>query len=766
MAVPQDLFTFNPLGKKVQKEQVTTHKLSLLVLVYEYQQQKKPPDPLDPPIFSETEKRDFMTTLLDLLQSLHLELVVLKQRLEPILKPCLYEGFIARLKEFSEEGVQPLMDFFELVNNLVFPEPPDDPQIVKSSVFGLFIRRMVLAFNKLSFSQVTYFHSKVKAYYSVLVEAESELAKSMTESVMSLSGMEPLTKSGLGKSFDGLHLPSETVPGGFYSQKQAEYFIAQQAFMLLHNEQAALPPGKLQEKITALLRDMPDMAEAYFLSYLNSLRVKEYCTALHNLYNYFNRSANMAEESATPGKGQDEDVSRRYAALNLAVLLYRFGHKTEAMEALQESIRMAQKKNDHVCLQHALCWLHRLGDNNVAHTKNLMERSVSKSAELSLPYLTSLGVQALAKHNAITTAKPSSVFEYLVKSDILNCQHSLVGLMCISYAQKAALWSMYGKRECSSMCSQLVLNLDTSESMVYYNGESVCIALCNLALHHKDEGNYTTALDLVGNARHRFPAKSQYAHIWMCCEQVILFDRNLYNKKWSQAEQAVLNLRALNEDEANLRHGILLRETGEVTEASSELHSILKKESSRKKKEVSPDYECSVLLALVEVYTQTGNPATALPHVMDCITRAKEHHLHYLLAMATIYLAFIQFDMRLYEQALGLIEQHLLTVLTHGSCLDKARTLYLYSKCCVAAASKASPADRRSALASAVSVMNQVIDLFKKIEANHRVKDALYYQARLFNDLGYTAERNKCAYQFKQLDLLSATESPMEVTMF
>ena len=32
--------------------------------------------------------------------------------------------------------------------------------------------------------------------------------------------------------------------------------------MLLHNEQAALPPGKLQEKITALLRDRPDMAEA------------------------------------------------------------------------------------------------------------------------------------------------------------------------------------------------------------------------------------------------------------------------------------------------------------------------------------------------------------------------------------------------------------------------------------------------------------------------------------------------------------------------
>ena len=68
---------------------------------------------------------------------------------------------------------------------------------------------MVLAFNQLSFSQVTQFHSKVKAYYNVAAEAESELAKSMTESVMSLSGIEPFIKSGLGKSFDSHHLASE-----------------------------------------------------------------------------------------------------------------------------------------------------------------------------------------------------------------------------------------------------------------------------------------------------------------------------------------------------------------------------------------------------------------------------------------------------------------------------------------------------------------------------------------------------------------------------
>ena len=38
------------------------------------------------------------------------------------------------------------------------------------------------------------------------------------------------------------------------------------------------------------------------------------------------------------------------------------------------------------------------------------------------------------------------VFEYLQKSDVLNCQHSQSGFMCTSFANKAALWQMYGKR--------------------------------------------------------------------------------------------------------------------------------------------------------------------------------------------------------------------------------------------------------------------------------------------------------------------------------
>lgn len=55
--------------------------------------------------------------------------------------------------------------------------------------------------------------------------------------------------------------------------------------------------------------------------------------------------------------------------------------------------------------------------------------------------------------------------------------------------------------------------------------------------------------------------------------------------------------------------------------------------------------------------------------------------------------------------------------------------------------------------------MTTVIELFKKLDAHMRVKDATYYLARLYHELGYTAERNKCAYEFKQLDSQFPTHS-------
>lgn len=764
----KDLFTFGPFGKKPLKEQVTPHKISLMVLVHEYTEMRRRQKPTvfvgfgsqdsgGEDKFKEREKRDFMTSILKLIQSPDMTLKDFTDQVQPILKQKHYDIFTERLKGFDQEGVLLLMDFFQEVTKQL--SDPSNGVISASSVLGLFLRRMIVAFEKLSFSQVTKLFTRYKDYYEVGqshggggMDESDQFGGSLLDSITSQSGR--FMRSGLGKSFDRSHHgegKSEDMDSGFFSHKQAEYFIARQGFLLQHNENEALSPGKLQEKITDMLRSNPDMAEAHFLSYLNSLRVKEYCTALHNLYHYFDRNTNIGNDSSHGNKNKEEDVSRRYAALNLASLHYRFGHRDESLAALHEAIRMAQETNDHECLQHALSWLHRLEEPGTSFTANLMARSVWKSEELNLPNITSLGVQSLARNNAFHTAKPASVFEFLLKSDLLNCQHSQSHFMCVSYAQKAALWEMYGKRESSSMCSLLVLNLNTSDNGIFHNGESVCIALCNVARQHADDGNYSAAFDIISSAKQRFPKHTQHAHVWMICEQQLLFDRAILNRKFGQAETNVTNIRALNEEEAIVRNAILNKEKGEVTQSLSDLIQLLEKVKKDKSQYV-PDFLCRVYLTLAELFVQTGNHTSGLSHVLDCITHAKEHHLQYMVALATVHLSFIQYLMQLPHQSLELLKQQILPIISHGNLFDKARTMYCYVRCYVAATTNSPEKKRKPALMSAVNMMTTVIDNFKQLEAHHRVKDAIYYLTRLFNELGFTSQRNQYAYQFKQLD--------------
>ena len=95
---------------------------------------------------------------------------------------------------------------------------------------------------------------------------------------------------------------------------------------------------------------------------------------------------------------------------------------------------MAQEANDHVCLQHALSWLCRVspaGDQR----ERLVEKCVAKCGELSLTYLSSLGIQSLAQ----MTRRPEAVLDLLARSDVLNCQHSMAELLATSYVNKVSV---------------------------------------------------------------------------------------------------------------------------------------------------------------------------------------------------------------------------------------------------------------------------------------------------------------------------------------
>ena len=93
-----------------------------------------------------------------------------------------------------------------------------------------------------------------------------------------------------------------------------------------------------------------------------------------------------------------------------------------------------------------------------------------------------------------------------MKSDVLNCQHSMIDLMSMTYAEKSALWAYYGKTEMSSVCAQLLLLHNTGDKKQHmFNGPSTCQAVVNIANILVEFGEYFLVDIVLAHANERFP---------------------------------------------------------------------------------------------------------------------------------------------------------------------------------------------------------------------------------------------------------------------
>ncbi|CAG2061235.1 unnamed protein product, partial [Timema podura] len=93
------------------------------------------------------------------------------------------------------------------------------------------------------------------------------------------------------------------------------------------------------------------------------------------------------------------------------------------------------------------------------------------------------------------------------------------------------------------------------------------------------------------------------------------------------------------------------------------------------------------------------------------------------------------------SQALGLIEEFLLVILSNGGAFDQGRALLLLAKCKIAALSGCE-INRQS------------------YEASFRLlKGCDVTEALLYNEIGNVIARKKCALEFRQLDEQSSNQN-------
>lgn len=101
--------------------------------------------------------------------------------------------------------------------------------------------------------------------------------------------------------------------------------------------------------------------------------------------------------------------------------------------------------------------------------------------------------------------------------------------------------------------------------------------------------------------------------------------------------------------------------------------------------------------------------------------------------------------------ALNLVEDAIPTILGHGGCYDQGKAFMLYGKCLIASAPESPFEARKEVILTGIKALSKAQALFTKVNAIAKVKSTLHLQAVFYNEVDIQLERNRCAFEFRQL---------------
>ncbi|XP_053600479.1 anaphase-promoting complex subunit 5 isoform X2 [Plodia interpunctella] len=745
-------------------ENITPHKIAVVAFIREYGLLKIEAKEMIDCTMAPKYRKDFCILALKLIQCPDMEF----KELEALLKDGRYnllsvhiQNFCVRLQNIYANGINALKDCVtSTIDKLMVEQSETNPCIItRYSVLGFYLRRIMLYLDKLSFSQVVSLYKSFCLYYQrgrpglMMRSLSKEKLNNMEPQTSAPSTSPVLTEETKRQEFSMRMnvIDRDNFEEAQWSRKQAELFIAQQANLLQINEKKALPPKQLQKTIIQIMNDVPDLPEIHFLSFLNCIRMKEFCGAQDSLYHCFDRTVfSVTNSNNNPNNNvcNDRNKNIRYAALNRAAMHTQFGHKSVAMEAVREALAAAQEAADGGCLAHGAAWGALAGGR--------ARRRALLAGAPRVPRQAAAAALLRAQHAAVNGATPADVFQIITKGDTINYLHSMTDMTMAGLANTAALWSLYGKTEMASVNCQLLLNLNTkslswSVGVGGGDGESEgegggaawgwTAAAC--AAWWRSQPALAAAL-----AQRRAPAAAERCHA----------QDALRAGKWEEADQSIKRLASLDRWESQLLKAEMFFLKGDATESLRSLHDVLDycKSEDDSLHYISLRVRAMILMSQVQ-HTFSSIQSTNIMILNEALSLAKKYHLHYLAATVEMHIANVQLHTGCSKNALVLVRKVLPTIMAHGSTYDMARALLLYTKCLVSSAA-AGGAARAHSLQASCAALDRVKLYFASVGAHDRLLHTWYLQAQLYHDIGNLAARNQCAWMYRQLE----TQNPVE----
>eukprot|EP00112_Aurelia_sp_Birch-Aquarium-sp1_P004223 Seg1477.16 transcript_id=Seg1477.16/GoldUCD/mRNA.D3Y31 product="Anaphase-promoting complex subunit 5" protein_id=Seg1477.16/GoldUCD/D3Y31 len=752
----------------IAKEKIYPHQVACLVLIFHSCKDDDPPISNVLTFQMQKFKRQVVLLLLDLIQRVQLDYDELLRKLETATSTMVTDSFSKRIGNMTEDRGIGILDFFDSLEPLTLS---GNHYLQRNSLFGIFVRRLYLNYQKMTFTDTG---ELGKSLVSYIKDGQVRANKNVSTSsdgnrYVHVFSMEMETDIS----------ESETSTKAMNTLSQAGRFIAQQTRLLESQSPNSLSPRELQKKIQDIIQKFPTVVDAYYLSYLNYLQIGEVRNALFDLHRYFDykkweeeqSSSNEETEKTSIEKHQMKFKRFRYCALNLGIFHFTHGHYGVSLAALEEAIKMAQETNDKDCLLHALFWLHQLkSDSGSPQAKSMLAQFCRKAKELGALEMQGLGCLLQCKSDAFSgDSTIQEVQSRLNELDSANAIRSGIFSSRKIQVARSALLDYYGHRPVALHSSQLALydlknNHHTScnevSSFESSDPESFILALCQTAKYMADEGFVSDAHNILHFGTSLIVEHSQLQKWIILCKWQLIFDRCVFTRNIESAKDAMKQIRVLDKDDANLRECIALFLSGNIMIAASKIDNLIEDAAKRQQITIGNTpkaiYQVRLLQLKAELFSTTENNEKAVSCLIKAIDICRKSGLETLESELSISLAQCKIFLGLPSQAKTIISQRMVHILAYGTLYSRSLAFFVLAKASIWGISK-------SDMLQLLPLLEKSLEGFHTLDAIAAETKVLCLMAQIYNELEYTTKRNNCAKEFRKKNEMLTSKHPMKL---
>ncbi|KAF9090392.1 anaphase promoting complex subunit 5 [Mortierella sp. GBA35] len=779
---------------------LTPHKVSVLILVEFFCQSQCPPDAA----------QQLLLFLLDCIQDsaeyLYRDVnefggrvsseagpIVwshLKDTLKRIRSPHhLSEFFLYKLEHdpMDDPQEEPLREIglADLIHDSTAPMDEEDEEDTRirlepSSILGLYVRKARLEFRKLSFEEVCKYYTAFEIYISALDKQDRP------------SNLSPVDQKQQLQSSGGSAL---------MSLFDVEKYLDMQTDQLSDPSQANIPE-ELLGHVYEIQSRMPALAKTHYITCLHAQQTGDFEIAIQSLYRFFDYCISMHDQ-----------VLYQYALLNLAMLHARFSNYDQALIALEETIEMARSQQDQECLSYASNWLNRLtrtmpGTGSDGNKAQMLANLAGDMDGQTSQYLNSLNELNNAKQ--LQGESTPKALESLVKASSINLRHSLEGVGGVVHLYQSKIWGAYGNHPLSSLYSQLQLKYRPSEIDMGDASSGYTKHASDLTLN----GHFEDALRVIEQAKTKFPLNSMKAAPWVqtlvqLLQRKAMLSNNLRDAEiWTQQLGSTLVNTArlgstadrgsskkgttrsasatsgsgsskggtggggtsggvggvrdtqLDDTSLELQLDILLQNallSVLVGQRQSGVHQLSEGLAILQQNQWSGTHKFTImyLLALAEIYMESESAMSAVPLLLTAATLSENSYQRPLLLLVKLRLTEVLLYLDSVQQARDLIDSIMAMALNQGDLFVQALAYFQNAKCLLAHVHriKSSSSDRRRGLCDVIELLKHALDGYRRIDSMKDVAQVLYFQTRVYRELGQDEDVEKSLAAFKTTSL-------------